>query len=88
MVRTSDRDSGAEVLYLNGELVWSGSLSARTNFRTNGTLMLGQEQDSVGGGLSSTQALEGKYSVFRMYDRVLNATEVKQNYDAIRGRYE
>jgi len=38
--------------------------------------------------LSSTQALEGKYSVFRMYDRVLNATEVKQNYDAIRGRYE
>lgn len=88
MVRTSERGSGAEVLYLNGELMWSGSLSARTNFRTNGTLMLGQEQDSVGGGLSSTQALEGKYSVFRMYDRVLTPEEVKQNYDAIRGRYE
>ena len=88
LVRTSNRTSGAEVLYLNGELAGSSTISIGYNFETGGTLILGQEQDSLGGGLDSNQALEGKYSVFRMYDRVLNATEVKQNYDAIRGRYE
>ena len=93
LMRTSNRTTGKEILYINGAEVYNGTLGATTNYTTNGAMVLGQEQDGLWvrpgtGGFNASQAFVGHYSVFRMYDRVLNATEVKQNYDAIRGRYE
>ena len=55
-----------------------GVLSANaTNFkvahviRSGGSLMLGQEQDSVGGGLSSAQSFQGFLSNLNVWDYVL-----------------
>ena len=41
-----------------------------------GGLLLGQEQDSVGGGFDPTQAFAGSLDEVRFYDRVLTADEV------------
>lgn len=87
LVRTSNRTSGAEILYINGQSVFSTTVLSGTNFTAGGSLILGQEQDSVGGSLDPNQALEGKYAIFRMYNRVLSAAEVSQNFQALRGRF-
>ena len=39
--------------------------------------MLGQEQDSVGGGFDSTQSYQGMLSVVNLWNRVLSAALVK-----------
>lgn len=41
-----------------------------------GGLMLGQEQDSLGGGFSTAQALDGSLDEVRFYDRLLDAAEI------------
>ena len=62
-----------------------GVLSANaTNFkvahviRSGGSLMLGQEQDSVGGGLSSAQSFQGFLSNLNMWDYVLCQEIIKR----------
>lgn len=87
IVKTSNRSTGAEALYVNGTSRFTGTISAGTNFTSGGSLVIGQEQDSVGGSFDINQAFEGKYAVFRMYNRVLSASEVNQNFNALRGRY-
>jgi hypothetical protein len=87
VVRVSNRTSGAEKLFVNGVEVFATTLNAGTNFTSGGTIMLGQEQDSVGGGLDSNQALEGSYSNFKIYNRILTDIEVAQNFNASRGRF-
>jgi hypothetical protein len=87
LVRTSNRSNGAEVLYINGVSQFTTTINSGTNFTSGGSLVLGQEQDSVGGTFDAAQALEGKYAVFRMYNRVLTASEVSQNFNATRSRF-
>ena len=41
-----------------------------------GGLVLAQEQDSVGGGFNSSQALSGSLDEVRFYTRVLTPTEI------------
>jgi hypothetical protein len=87
IVRTSDRATGEELLYIDGLLAFSTNISPGTNFISGGSLILGQEQDAVGGALDAGQALEGSYSIFRLYNRVLSAGEVQANFNASRGRF-
>jgi hypothetical protein len=87
LVRVSTRSTGLEQLYINGALIFTTTISAGVNYTTGGTLILGQEQDSVGGNLDPNQALEGNYSVFKIYNRALTDIEVSQNFNALRGRY-
>jgi hypothetical protein len=87
IVRTSNRSTGAELLYLNGGLEFTTNLAPGINFISGGSLILAQEQDSVAGTLDTNQAFEGSYSIFRIYNRVLSATEVLQNFEAYRDRY-
>jgi hypothetical protein len=35
----------------------------------------------------STQFFDGKLSVAKIYNRALTAAEIKQNFNALRGRY-
>ena len=88
LVRTSNRSNGAEVLYVNGVSRFTTTINSGTNFTSGGSLVLGQEQDSVGGNLDAAQALEGKYAIFRMYNRVLTASEIQQNYNATKSRFQ
>jgi RHS repeat-associated protein len=48
----------------------------------SGGFVIGQEQDSVGGGFESAQAFDGDLDDLRIYSRVLTATEVFELYDA------
>jgi hypothetical protein len=59
-------------------------------FNTNGSLVLGHDQDALGptgGGLDPNQALGGSIQTFKMYNRVLTADEVNQNFNMQRGRF-
>lgn len=79
-----------------------GSTSAgiKNGVRTNATTppaittchadgwMLNQEQDSLGGGFASgSQAAWAGWMVVKLYDRALSDAEIKQNYDALKGRF-
>ena len=87
VVRTSLRSSGAETLYVDGASRFTGTLAAGTNFGADGILVVAQEQDSAGGGFSGGQAFVGPQAIIRIYNRVLSAAEVKQNYLACKGRF-
>ena len=59
LVRTSNRTSGAEKIYLDGQLVYNQTVQAGSLITTNGHYFIGQEQDSPGGGLDAGQAFDG-----------------------------
>ena len=87
IILTSNRSTGSAILYVDGEPKFTTTKYAGTNFTSGGSMVLGQDQDSVGGGLDANQAFEGKYSIFRIYNRVLSPSEILQNFNALRGRY-
>lgn len=88
IVRSRAYSSGEENLYINGTLVFSGTLGAGTKTETNGSFNIGQEQDSPGGGFRPTQTLNGDVSIVRIYNRVLSAKEVAAHYQDTKARFE
>jgi hypothetical protein len=71
--------------YKNGVL--SGNYTAANNLTSTEGWVLNQEQDSVLGGFAASQAADmGCYSI-RLYNKSLSSSEVKQNYNALRGRF-
>lgn len=54
-----------------------GTLKKGYTIRERGTLVLGQEQDSVGGDFDKKQSLKGMLSNVNVWDRVLSATHIK-----------
>ncbi|XP_062404519.1 neuronal pentraxin receptor b [Sardina pilchardus] len=63
--------------YQGGKLKGQGEgLAAWHPIRPGGVLILGQEQDTLGGRFDASQALVGELSKFNMWDRVLSPTEV------------
>jgi hypothetical protein len=67
--------------YLNGELI--GTVSQTGNI-TSGTIYYVGTYDNRG---DSNHNWPGRISYATMYNRGLNATEIKQNYNAIKSRY-
>ncbi|XP_039979618.1 neuronal pentraxin-2 [Xiphias gladius] len=68
---------GAWQAYQGGKLRGEGhALAAGHHIRPAGVLMLGQEQDSLGGGFDSSQALVGELSQVGLWDRVLSSSQV------------
>ena len=66
--------------YVDGELDSTHTLSANTQF-TSGTGSFGTNNPA------SPSYLNGDIAVVRMYNRVLTASEVKQNYNSTKGRF-
>jgi hypothetical protein len=87
MVWTRARTTGVENFYLNGSLIGTRTRSIGVARATPGYLVLGQEQDSVGGTFSTDQNLDGDLACFSVYNRVLTTAEVNQNFNAYRGRF-
>lgn len=56
------------------------SLSIGALSIASGGLVIGQDQDNVGGGFDDDQALKGTLDDVRIYDRALSAAEVRQLY--------
>ncbi|XP_034750900.1 neuronal pentraxin-2 [Etheostoma cragini] len=68
---------GAWQAYQGGKLRGEGhALAAGHHIRPGGVLILGQEQDSLGGGFDSSQALVGELSQVGLWDRVLSSNQV------------
>ena len=70
--------SGNAAMYLNGVLIASGTLP------TYGLATKYYIGEFVGGG---SYYLNGQISIAQMYNRMLSASEISQNFNAIRGRY-
>lgn len=90
LVRTRSKASGVESFYINGVLVGTGTSAPGTSLTSGGALIVGQESDAPmasGGGFDAAQNLDGSVGRISIYNRALSATEVKQNFNASRGRY-
>jgi len=68
--RSSD---GQLLVYLNGTQVFSTILRQGESITDGGSLVLGQEQDNIGGGFSPTQALDGTLDEVRISNNVRSA---------------
>uniref|UniRef100_A0A8C9TXQ2 Neuronal pentraxin receptor b n=3 Tax=Scleropages formosus TaxID=113540 RepID=A0A8C9TXQ2_SCLFO len=68
--------------YQGGKLKGEGEgLAAWHPIRPGGVLVLGQEQDTLGGRFDASQALVGELSQFNLWDRVLTPTEITRLAD-------
>lgn len=74
--RSSD---GQVLLYSDGEQVFSGNVSQGDVLGSGGTLVLGQEQDSVGGGFASDQAYAGQIDEFRIWNTARTQSQIQDN---------
>jgi hypothetical protein len=79
-VATCVRSTGATVLYKNGSLITTGTLSV-TDWGNTGAFEIGKYPPV------SAYWYHGKMSIAQVYTRALTAEEVAQNFNALRGRY-
>ncbi|VAX37247.1 hypothetical protein MNBD_UNCLBAC01-966, partial [hydrothermal vent metagenome] len=73
---------GALKVYKDGVLAFTGTLASGTSISEGGSLILGQEQDSVGGGFDSGQTYTGSMDEVRIYNQVLSDSDVSALYTA------
>lgn len=78
--------STSNILYLNGQQIGTNSRIG-TYLEGTGYMVFGQEQDSFGGGFDTSQDLFGDLAQVSIYNRALTASEIQQNFNALRGRY-
>ncbi len=81
------RSSDGEItLWKDGVLRYTGNASMGENMVTGGSFVLGQDQDTVGGGFQPNQAFNGTLDEVRVLTSVLNQSEIQADYNA-RGPY-
>jgi hypothetical protein len=69
-------------IYVNGALIASRTITSIPNTNPSSTGRIGLGHDSSG-----TGSWNGLISNFSIFNRALSATEVQQNFNALRGRY-
>lgn len=68
-------------IYLDGALNNEGyNLSGSSPIAGNGIFVVGQEQDSLGGGFSESESFVGKISYLDLWSRQLTAIEINEYY--------
>lgn len=75
VVRNASNSAGT--IYFDGANYGRKTISSLTLSISSGGLFIGQDQDSVGGGFSSSQAVSGQLDDFRIFNRPLTHAEVK-----------
>jgi hypothetical protein len=83
-VITVDKTLGTNPIkiYENGVLYWQGDSSGGA-----ANLSVGTAFTAIGKKVSNTEYFNGTVSAVQIYNRVLSAGEVQQNFNALRGRY-
>jgi len=76
--RSSD---GAFIVYIDGVLDYTATHRQGFSFTDNGSLVLGQDQDNVGGGFSNAQALNGILDEIRLSDNFRSADYVETSFN-------
>jgi protocadherin Fat 4 len=80
---TWDNTDGSVKVYVDGSEEYSVTGVAKSNMIDGGgTLTLGQEQDSIGGGYGSSQIFSGTMDDVRIFNDVRTATEIADNHDS------
>ncbi|MEM9320621.1 MAG: nidogen-like domain-containing protein, partial [Pseudomonadota bacterium] len=69
--------TGALELYVDGVSTYSGTHVSGGTLEPGGTLALGQEQDSLGGGFSGSQIFDGTIYGVRLYDDIRTPAEIE-----------
>jgi Ca2+-binding RTX toxin-like protein len=73
-------DNRIYTIYIDGVAVGSGThTGTATSLTAGGTLIIGQEQDSLGGGFNSGQILRGSVGDVRIFNDVRTAAEIAAN---------
>ena len=72
-----EKSSGSWKFYKDGELKKQGTNFKRGHtIRQGGTLVLGQDQDSVGGDFQASQSFQGMLSNVKVWDLAVDATQI------------
>lgn len=79
-------DGSTNRLYLNGTLILSQTKTG-TSLTGGGYMVLGQEQDAVGGTFDTAQELVGDIALARIYNKALSDSERNLNWNATRNRF-
>ncbi|MGD1703436.1 LamG-like jellyroll fold domain-containing protein, partial [Dapis sp. BLCC M229] len=75
---TWQSSDGQFKVYKDGKEVHSKVISQGTPIATGGALVVGQEQDKLGGGFAVNQAFQGQMAHLRMYNRVLSPEDINE----------
>lgn len=75
---TWDSDTGVIQLWVNGKLYPRKVSMKGSSIPPKASIVLGQDQDSVGGGFDSKQSLVGEISDVNMWDYVLTSADVQK----------
>ena len=89
IVGTASRAAGTTnniLIYRNGELIKTNSRNLR-NPMGDGTSRPFAIGSNVEGTVQNNNCFIGKIAIIRIYGKALSAVEVKQNYNASRGRF-
>ncbi|MCB9994640.1 MAG: cadherin domain-containing protein, partial [Hyphomicrobiaceae bacterium] len=76
-----DSSSGALKIYIDGSVSYSTTFQQGAPLTAGGTLIFGQEQDSVGGSFNTDQIFVGTMDDIRIFSDVRTATEIADNWD-------
>lgn len=82
LVLTWESSTGELVTYFNGVVVSTQIHESGTLIDPTGTLIFGQEQDSLGGGFDINQNFEGDVAEIAVYDKVLSASQVQMHFSS------
>ena len=75
---TRNGDNGLWIAYINGEEEGRGNLTAGALSIANNGLVLGQDQDAVGGRFDILQALHGMIDEMRIWNFIRSEDEIRQ----------
>ncbi len=64
-------------IYMDTEPVFNGLLAVENNIRSGGTLVLGNDQDEVGGGFDPDQAFNGTIDEILIFDTILKEEDME-----------
>lgn len=78
---TANYTTGDVKFYLDGDLVGSENIPPSSTPITGGALVFGQDQDSVGGGFQSLQALDGDMEEIVLSDIIRDADYFKTRFN-------
>ena len=79
---TWENTQGVTKLYKDGQFTEQVTNHATKNYtlKAGGFLVLGQEQDSIGGGFDRHQTLHGRLASVNMWDKVLSESDIAAQY--------
>ncbi|KAM3873347.1 serum amyloid P-component-like [Diretmus argenteus] len=80
---TWESESGLGQLWLNGQSTSRKFISSGSNIRGHAIIVLGQEQDSHGGGFDENQSFIGMVTDAHMWDYILSPCEIRRYVDEL-----